>query len=262
MTESTMPALTWANVVIASSFFLIDFVISACLNLKLTKPLIVSAVRCVVQLTIMGLTLEEIFKRREPIYIISIILVLILLTSWEAIHSRSLFWFHGIVMLLSYTVVGMIGIRYAIGKEYFYMPEVCVLTAGLLLGNTASTMAVTLNTFISDLGGMDESRILALLAMGATRAEASKDITKNSLRLAMLPNIQRMSIAGLITIPGAMAGQIIGGANMTNAVLYQQIILFMISSCTCLASMSILTVSLLASFLSTDTATPWFFFFF
>ncbi|KAI8060225.1 UPF0014 family [Gongronella butleri] len=245
---STMPPLAWINVLIASSFFVIDFAISARLQLQLIQPLIISATRCLLQLTIMGFILDDLFRRRDPLFMSGYIVVLMLLTAWEVSRNKTRYWFHGIFLavfvstLVGFCVVGVLGIRFAIGPQYFRAPEVCIPTAGLLLGMTASTMAVAVNAFIHGVGTTGDAQILAMLAMGATRWEASRNLTRAALRMSMLPNIQRMSIAGLITIPGAMSGQILGGANIGDAVRYQQVVLFMISACACLACITLLTI--------------------
>lgn len=64
----------------------------------------------------------------------------------------------------------------------------------------------------------------------------------------MLPTITQMrsipfpqlspdvrSVIGLVSIPGMMTGAILGGASITQAVRYQQIIMFLISATTTLA---------------------------
>ncbi|ORZ26225.1 UPF0014 family [Absidia repens] len=240
-----MPNLSMGNVAIASSFFLIDFIISFALNLKITKPLIISATRCLIQY---GFILEDLFRQRNPYYIASMTFILILLTTVETVFNKADNSFHGIFLsvflctLFSIMLVGVLGIRFAINKVPLWSPEVFIPTIGLLLGLVVNAMAMSLNTLVTGLVNASGDRVEALLAMGATRWEATRTLTQESVRLAMLPSIQRMSIAGLIVIPGAMAGQIMGGSSVTNSLRYQQIIFFMITACSCLAVMSLVTV--------------------
>ncbi|KAI9302471.1 UPF0014 family [Cunninghamella echinulata] len=247
--NSHLPDLSWGNVLIASSLFIVDFIISFYLNMKLTKPLIISALRCLIQLTMMGYILEDLFLQRNPYYVAAMTFILILLSTGETVFNKSKKIFHGlfgsvfISSTLGVIVISILGIKFAIHQDPFWEPIVFIPTVGLILGVTTSTMAMTLNSFIGGLTGTNSVRIETLLAMGATRWEATTSITRESSRLAMLPNIQRMSIAGLITIPGAMAGQIIGGANIMDSVHYQQIILFMIAACSGLSIMLLTTVS-------------------
>jgi ABC-type iron transport system FetAB permease component len=58
--------LTWSNVFLALSFVLFDTVLSSIYQLGISRSLVVSAFRCVVQLTIMGLVLQNIFETKSP----------------------------------------------------------------------------------------------------------------------------------------------------------------------------------------------------
>ena len=47
--------------------------------------------------------------------------------------------------------------------------------------------------------------------MGASRWEASADIRRSAVRLAMTPTLNSMNVMGVVSIPGMMTGQILGG---------------------------------------------------
>ncbi|KAI8083000.1 UPF0014 family, partial [Halteromyces radiatus] len=247
--EYKMPTLSWWNVLIASSFFIVDFALSFAFQLKIIRPLLISWTRCLIQLTIMGFILEDVFRQRNPYYIAGMTFVLILLTTFETTFNKADNTFHGMFVsvfvctFFSIHMIGVLGIRFAVNKVPFWAPDVFIPTIGLLLGLTVNTMAVGLNSLLGGLLNTNGDRVEALLAMGASRWEATRAITQESVRLAMLPPIQRMSIAGLIVIPGAMAGQIMGGANVWNSLRYQQIMFFMITACSCLAVMILVTVN-------------------
>lgn len=98
-------------------------------------------------------------------------------------------------------------------ERQFWLPELFIPTIGLLLGITTGAIAVGISSCLKKAG-----------------EESGRSIAKESIRLALLPTINRMSVIGLITIPGAMTGQILGGAPIMKAVMYQQIITFMISA--------------------------------
>jgi len=56
-----------------------------------------------------------------------------------------------------------------------------------------------------------------LLALGASSAEATKDLLSRAVRLAMTPLLNQMSVVGLVSIPGMMTGQILSGSNPDQA---------------------------------------------
>lgn len=125
--------------------------------------------------------------------------------------------------------IGIVGTRYAMNERQFWLPELFIPTIGLLLGITTGAIAVGISSCLKK-AGEESGQIETYLSYGASREEAGRSIAKESIRLALLPTINRMSVIGLITIPGAMTGQILGGAPIMKAVMYQQIITFMISA--------------------------------
>jgi hypothetical protein len=60
-----------------------------------------------------------------------------------------------------------------------------------------------------------------LLALGATRWEATRAPVSRAVRLAMTPLLNQMSVVGLVSIPGMMTGQILAGTDPTEAARYQ-----------------------------------------
>jgi putative ABC transport system permease protein len=59
----------------------------------------------------------------------------------------------------------------------------------------------------------------------------------------MIPLINSMSAAGLVTLPGMMTGQILAGAPPEEAVKYQILIMFLIAACSALGTMLAVTIA-------------------
>ncbi|KAI8143854.1 UPF0014 family [Fennellomyces sp. T-0311] len=238
---------TWTNVAVAASFILVNVAISTWMGLKLEGPLIISSLRCVIQLTIMGLILQDVFAARNPYYVAFLTTVLILLSTYETVYNKSERTWHGMVLLVntafSTLLIGIIGTRWAMKEKDFWEPQIFIPTIGLLLGITASSMAVSLDSCLTEVT-KNQGRIETYLSYGATRFEAGRSVAIDAVRLAMLPTINRMSIVGLITIPGTMTGQILSGAPIMNAVRYQEIISFMISASSGIAVLGVVAVSI------------------
>lgn len=144
---------------------------------------------------------------------------------------------------ISTLVISIVGARWAMKQKPFWIPEVFIPTMGMLLGNAMSGMAVALGSCLSSVSQQKE-QIETYLSFGASRWEAGQSIAVEAVRLSMLPTINQMSVIGLIAIPGMMTGQILGGAPVSNAVKYQQIIMFLISASTALGVLSAVVVSM------------------
>ncbi|KAF8935936.1 hypothetical protein BGZ52_008715 [Haplosporangium bisporale] len=199
------------------------------LGLGLGKPLFISAFRCIVQLTIMGSVLKQIFDAKSPYLILLMALVLIVLGAHEAVYNttkrRHIYMFPSVLVSMGCSCL-FIG----------------TFVLGMLLGNSMTATALGLDTCLRQLSENKE-KIELYLSMGATRWEACRPVAVEALRTAMMPTINQMSIIGLISIPGMMTGQLIAGASVMNAVKSQQIIMFLISGASAFASLSAILVS-------------------
>jgi Uncharacterised protein family (UPF0014) len=58
-----------------------------------------------------------------------------------------------------------------------------------------------------------KEKVEYLLALGATRWEATKGVLQRSMRVAMTPVLNQMNVVGIVSIPGMMTGQILGGSD-------------------------------------------------
>ncbi|KAF9928185.1 hypothetical protein FBU30_002581 [Linnemannia zychae] len=68
--QKPMVELQWYHVAIASVLIFVNGILSIVLGLRLEKRLFISAIRCLVQLTIMGTVLQTIFDANNPIFVL------------------------------------------------------------------------------------------------------------------------------------------------------------------------------------------------
>ncbi len=85
-----------------------------------------------------------------------------------------------------------------------------------------------------DARGCIEARLL----LGATWEEAIADLRREALRSGLIPIVNAMAAAGLVSLPGMMTGQILAGSPPLEAAKYQLLILFLIASGTGLGTMA------------------------
>ena len=52
-----------------------------------------------------------------------------------------------------------------------------------------------------------------LLSLGATRWEATKALMQRCVRTALTPIVNQLNVVGIVSIPGMMTGQILGGSD-------------------------------------------------
>ncbi|GJE95251.1 ABC transporter permease [Phanerochaete sordida] len=233
--------LTWENVGLAFSFIIFDAAISRILKLGVGTSLVTAAVRCVIQLTLVSLVLQKVFEAKNPWGVAGIAFLLNLMGTIETVVNKAkrryehMFPSVLFAMLFSTIPVSIIGIRFAMSVDPFWKPEQYIPVVGMLCGATISGIVVACNYVLKELYE-NRDKIETYLAFGASRFEACKPIATDALRLALTPNINQMSVLGIIAIPGMMTGAILGGSSVQQAARLQMVIMFMISSCTALAS--------------------------
>ncbi|KZK94756.1 MULTISPECIES: ABC transporter permease [unclassified Pseudovibrio] len=116
----------------------------------------------------------------------------------------------------------------------WYSAQVTIPVAGMLLGNALGSLVIALRRF-NLRTPEDKEHIELLTTMDATKLEARRTLVKASLRAAASPVIASMATLGLVSLPGMMTGQILGGFNPIEAVQYQIAIMLGISATQTLA---------------------------
>jgi putative ABC transport system permease protein len=94
--------------------------------------------------------------------------------------------------------------------------------------------------------------IEARLAMGESAESAIRNLRDEAIRTGMIPILNSMAAAGIISLPGMMTGQILAGAAPLEAVKYQIMILFLIAGGTGLGVMAAVSLSAKRVFDSRD----------
>lgn len=212
-------------------------VISWYLDLGLESSILVGVVRSFVQLTILSYILNPIFAWGESLFWVVILYVffMVILASFES-ANRSTYYFDGmfwyVVAILFVNVVWVSIFAFAIILQPTPMwdPQYVIPIVGMLLGNCINGISLSLNAMTTSL--VESSReIELLLSFGATSYEATFRLLKEAARTGTMPQLNGMAIIGLISIPGMMTGQILGGSTVQDAARYQILIIYWIAAC-------------------------------
>src|SRR5262249_38230283 len=83
------------------------------------------------------------------------------------------------------------------------------------------------------------------LCLGASFFHAMRGLIRDSVRRALLPIINQMSAAGIVTLPGIMTGQILAGMDPLEAAKYQILLIFLLSGGSGLASVAVVYLAAL-----------------
>ncbi len=227
--------LDLADLAIAALLVVFNGALSLALGLGIERRLLVAAARMVVQLLLVGLVLEALFKAVSPLATAAAALAMVLFAGREAVarQDRRLagWWSYGIgtgAMLAAAGVVTVLALTTALRPQPWYDPRYAIPLLGMVLGNTMTGISLGLNSLTGDLAGA-RAAIEARLALGADRSQAMLPLVRKSLRAALMPIVNAMAATGLVALPGMMTGQILGGVAPVEAVKYQILIMFLIA---------------------------------
>ncbi|WP_227670343.1 ABC transporter permease [Psychrobacter maritimus] len=231
-TDNMQIVLTYADIALASSLIIIVLVVSWFLRLRLTKTLVIAAVRTVIQLSFIGLILAWIFAR-EQWYEVLIILTIMTLIAGSAAKNRVKRTYKGllidtlIAVSTSAVLVTVIAINLILQVQPWYTPQFVIPILGLILGNSLTAISLTSNQLIENLHGQ-QGRIEMMLSLSAKPFEAVHEQIRAAIINGMTPTLNSMLVVGIVSLPGMMTGQILAGADPTQAVRYQIVTMFLI----------------------------------
>ena len=238
----TLVLLTPLDLTIAAALVLLLALLSWRLHLGVERRLLVAAVRSTVQLLLVGMVLKTLFAQSNPWLIGLMALVMLSAAGIEVLQRQKRRfrgpWGYGIgafSMFISSFSVLVLTLTAVIGVAPWYQPQYLIPLLGMLLGNAMSGVAIALDNLTRgawDARGRIEARLLA----GGTWSEAIADIRRDSLRAGLIPIVNAMATAGLVSLPGMMTGQILAGSPPMEAAKYQLLMMFLISAATGLGS--------------------------
>lgn len=206
------------------------------LHLGVTQQILIAAVRTTVQLLLIGLVLKVLFERAALSWVALLATIMLLIAGREVMarQGRRLagWWGYGVgtlSMFISSFTVTILALTLIISPEPWYRPQYAIPLLGMLLGNTMTGIAVGMDR-LTQAAWQQRSAIEARLALGYDWASAVTDIRRDSMRAGMIPMINAMAAAGVVSLPGMMTGQILAGAPPLEAVNYQILIMFLITA--------------------------------
>jgi UDP-glucose/iron transport system permease protein len=192
----------------------------------LEQDIAVATVRSIVQLTLVGYAIKLIFEADTIWLVLALLSVMVLFGALTA-RSRAknvpgAFW--PLLIALAIAAASTLGLVVALGV-FDPTPRYLVPVGGMVIGNAMTASAVALNR-LGDEVGDSRARIEATLALGATAREAALPIVRRALRSGMIALVDSTKTTGLIFFPGTMVGMLLAGADPTDAVRLQLILLY------------------------------------
>jgi putative ABC transport system permease protein len=232
------------DLVLAAALVLGLAALSLRLGLGVERRLLIAAVRSTLQLGLIGLVLKTLFQLQNPALVGALALVMLVAAGYEVMARQqrrfSGFWGMGIgtlSMFLSSFGITLLALLVIVQPQPWYTPQYLIPLLGMLLGNTMTGIAVSLEN-LTQSAWRERGAIEAQLMLGADWSRAIRHIRRDALRAGLIPIINAMAAAGVVSLPGMMTGQILGGSPPLEAAKYQLLILLLIAAGTGFGAMA------------------------
>lgn len=223
---SSVIDISLSGLLLFSAFLLLPvFLLYRWKLIELSTSTLVSVVRMTVQLLLVGLYLKYLFELNRLWLNMAWLLVMITVANISIVRGAGLklarfFWVTQASLMIAITSVCLLFLLILIQPVPFLDARYLIPVAGMLLGNCLQGNIRALETFYTDLR-REEASYHSDLLLGATVSEAAMPFFRRAVRASMTPVIGSMATLGIVSLPGMMTGQILGGALPLTAAKYQ-----------------------------------------
>ena len=230
--------IAWALGLIAIAIGLLQWQ-----RVGLAGQMALATARSILQLLVMGFGLQLIWQLDNPLVTFGGIGLLAIATTIATTNRigdriKNLLpivggaIFTGLIVAVGYTILVVIK------PNNWSQPQYLVACAGICLGYLLNQTAIAGERLISEIE-RHQAEIETHLSLGATPAQAIASYRQVAIKSALLPTIDTLMVAGLVTIPGFLTGELLTNVQPVNAAGYQIVVLLMVMTSNTIAAIFI-----------------------
>lgn len=244
------PQLSSLELGAAAALILVPMYVSNRLGIGLEGRMLLAAFRAGAQLCFLGFVLlQPLFLADNLLPVAGYLLFMMCLAAAEA-ASRSVYNYRGLFRDALLSILGGVVsvLAFSLCAVYnsaspWWDPKFLIPIAGMLLGNSISATTLGLDRVLTEMA--EQTAVVELrLALGASLLEALLPSVRVAFSAGLTPNLNQMSVVGLISTPGMMTGSLLGGQTPSAAATYQLSILYLllVTACGCLGLSTTLAI--------------------
>lgn len=203
-------------------------------KVDLIKSSLISVFRMSIQLLLVGFYLESIFRINSAwinsLWVLAMVIVGVYTTIQRAkirlryfILPLTMALLTSIIVICIFFFIAVLRMHNIFDARYF------IPVAGMILGNAMNYNIMSLNTYFDGLVREENLYYFLLINSGDSKS-ALRPFIRSAMSKALNPLIGTMMVMGIISLPGMMTGQILGGSLPTTAIKYQILIAIAIFS--------------------------------
>lgn len=216
-------------------FALIAMLITSFNGINRNKDIVVGTLRMTVQLFIAGFILVYIFDSASFILSALMVLVMEFFAIFNIVTNKKGKLNSGLkrTLILAQVIGTIFTLAFfliiVVRPKPIYNPQYLIPLEGMIIGNSMTGINLALNQMLESIEN-NRSTIEGSLMLGASPRMAMDKIIQNAFDTAITPTLNSIKNMGIISLPGMMTGQILGGVSPLIAIRYQIAIMTAIMS--------------------------------
>ena len=219
----------WWGLAAAGGLVVLAVAVSAWFRLELERPIIVAAVRALVQLLVVGWALVLVLDPDQPVawswaWAAGMVVFAAVIVGRRAPEAPGI----TVIALAAFASSAAVCLGVLFGSGIFPVEgRTVVPLAGMTVGNAMTSAVLVARRLVEDFRDQ-RGALEGGLALGLTPRQAALPITVRALRTALTPQIETTKSVGLVFLPGAMTGLILAGVDPLDAVLVQVVVMYLV----------------------------------
>jgi uncharacterized protein (TIGR00245 family) len=238
MTAFAPSVPSWGGVVASLLLVAVAAAVAYRQRLRLTRELVVAAVRAGGQLVAVGAILLVLFQGAGLTGAAGWVIVMMLIAGQVAgrrgagMPRARLAATGGVATGTAVTLVALLA-----GRVIAAEARVIIPVGGMIVSGAMLAAGIALRRLREE-AHQARPAIEARLSLGQSGRQAFLPHQRSALRTALIPAIDSTKVVGLISLPGAMTGLILAGVNPLTAIRYQIVVMYMLLAATALAALT------------------------
>jgi putative ABC transport system permease protein len=214
------------QVAISISLVALAIAVSLWFKLRLERDLMIATVRALVQMVAVAYVIHLVF---DSLALTGVgLVVMVTAATWTSARRLKGVPRSFELALISISSGTLVAFAVLFGARVFRLePQWMIPITGMLIGNTMIVTSLA-GARIRDEVVDKTLEVEARLALGVPAKEAMRSYVRRAATSAMVPIVDTTKNVGLIHLPGAFVGMMLGGAPPLEAAKVQLIVLFML----------------------------------
>jgi putative ABC transport system permease protein len=247
-------------VVLASlSLVLLALGLAWWLRLGVGRELIEATVRAAVQLLAVGVLFGLIFGSAHAEWWAWLWVSFMIVVATGVVRRRARYPIRHLALVSGGAILGATAISIAVSfgfGVFEFDPVALVVVAGITIGNAVPSAVLGVNQSV-ELCRDRHGDLEALLSLGFDARDGSRFMASRAARAALIPQVERTKVVGLIALPGAMTGLLLAGVDPAEAVVIQLLVMYLVLGTVAVCVVAVVSTITRAAFTADLRVADW-----